>query len=200
MIHQSGPRPIRLMQTAAAMLFAAFAGPAVAQGTLPAAVPPPAEQAGADCARPQYASDTLVCGDPELRALDGEVAGLAKALPPLASSAYWEDQYGWMRRRARCAFEGDHRACLVAAYTDRRAVLIAATATASQPLRCDGPWRGFALLASAAAPLAIHADGRLISVATDPTRAWQPWVALRQDGQRITLRSQQGRSIRCRRR
>lgn len=34
------------------------------------AVPPPIAQRSADCAHPVYASDQLVCTDPELRAID----------------------------------------------------------------------------------------------------------------------------------
>lgn len=176
-------------------IVAALSGPTVAQ---PAPVPPPLEQAGADCNRPQYASDMLVCGDPELRARDGEVAALAQALPALAGSPYWEDQSGWIRRRSRCAFDADHRACLVAAYADRRTVLIAATASASRPLRCDGPWRGRALLADDGAALAIRGDGQLLAVASLPASAWQPWVTMRQSGRRITLQPQQGPAIHCR--
>lgn len=33
-----------------------------------AAVPPPVEQQAADCARPVYAVDQLICADPALRA------------------------------------------------------------------------------------------------------------------------------------
>lgn len=175
-----------------------LASPAAAQTGLPAPVPPPIEQTGADCARPQYASDRLVCEDTQLRAMDADVAALAQALPGQANGSQWEDQAAWFRRRSRCAFEADHRACLSAAYADRRAVLIAATAPANRPLRCDGTWRSLALLASAGSAIAIRTDGRLLTVATPPATAWQPWVALRQSGRRIKLRPMKGPVIRCR--
>lgn len=171
------------------------AAPAAAQ--LPA-VPPPLAQAGVDCARPQYASDTLVCADLDLRAADAALVTLAQAQPYPASDAYWEDQFTWMRRRSRCAFERDHRGCLVAAYADRQAVLTAATAIASQPLTCDGPWRNRTLTASTGPALAIRSDGQLLAVGTTAAKVWQPWLALRKAGQRITLQPQQGRAIRCR--
>ncbi|WP_164157252.1 hypothetical protein, partial [Sandarakinorhabdus rubra] len=94
--------------------------------------------------------------------------------------------------------EADHRACLAAAYANRRAVLVATTAAASRPLRCDGAWRGLALLASDGAAMAIRSDGQLLTVATAPGRAWQPWVTLRQNGRRIIIQPQQGPTIRCR--
>lgn len=63
----------------------------VAVAAQPAPVPPPIIQSHADCTRPQYASDTLVCGDAELMAIDAEVATLAKTAVPLAAGAIWED-------------------------------------------------------------------------------------------------------------
>ena len=170
--------------------------PAIAQ---PAPVPPPVAQRGADCARPQYASDILVCGDSALRAMDSEVAALAKTPLLLADGALWEDQSAWIRRRSLCAFQADHRACLAAAYADRRTVLIAANTMPNRPLRCDGGWRGRKLLASeSAAALVIQSDGRLLSVASVAGPAWQPLIVLRRSGRSIMLRPQSGRPLQCR--
>lgn len=153
------------------------ASPSSAQ-TLP--VPPPLEQLQAECTRPQYASDTLVCGDAELRAADAQVAALASTSPTLAADAKWEDQASWLRRRSLCAFETDHRGCLIAAYADRRAVLAAIAHPATQPLRCTGAWHGRALSSSpisAGQALPINENGQVGAVATPPGTAWQPWVA-----------------------
>jgi uncharacterized protein len=158
-------------------LLMACANPSSAQ-TL--AVPPPLEQLQAECTRPQYASDTLVCGDAELRAADAQVAALASTSPALAADAKWEDQASWLRRRSLCAFKTDHRDCLIAAYADRRAVLAAIAHPATQPLRCNGAWHGRALSSSPVAAgqaLTITDNGQVVAVATPPGTAWQPWVA-----------------------
>jgi uncharacterized protein len=142
-------------------LFIAGTVPLAAQ---PTTVPPPLEQVQVDCTRPQDASDTLVCGDAELRAAD----------------AICEDQASWLRRRSLCAFEADHRRCLIAAYTDRHAVLVASMQAATQPMRCNGAWKGHKLMFSAPASghtLTITENGQLVAVATPPGSGWQPWVA-----------------------
>jgi uncharacterized protein len=123
----------RRLEVSWLLLLMAGADPASAQ---PAPVPPPLEQLQADCTRPQYASDTLVCGDAELRAADADVAALASTPPSLAADAIWEDQASWLRRRSLCAFKTDHRDCLVAAYADRLAVLAASARAANQPMHC----------------------------------------------------------------
>ncbi|WP_293683214.1 hypothetical protein, partial [uncultured Phenylobacterium sp.] len=161
----------------------------------PATTPPPIEQRQADCARPQYASDGLVCGDAELTMLDAEVAGLALATPALAEGAIWEDQAAWFRRRGRCAFEADHRGCLAAAYADRRSVLMAAAAPSTGPLTCTGPWRGRNLAASRVAPgrpVTIRENGRLLGVATQGRGGWKPTLAWRAAGRGSALRGPDG--------
>ena len=164
-------------------------------------VPPPLEQLQAECTRPQYASDTLVCGDAELRAADAQVASLAGHLPALAAEATWEDQASWLRRRSLCAFKLDHRGCLIAAYADRRAVLAASVHDASQPMSCSGAWNGRTLASSpfaAGQALTITESGQLVAVATPPGAAWQPWLAWRAAGGRIKLQPLGGKSINCR--
>lgn len=85
------------------------------------AVPPPVEQVTANCARPVYATDQLVCGDPELRAIDLELA-TALGGGGATSSPWLEPQTEWFKRRSRCAFAADHRACAISAYRERLAV------------------------------------------------------------------------------
>jgi uncharacterized protein len=179
-------------------LLMAGANPSAAQ-TMP--VPPPFEQLQADCTRPQYASDTLVCSDAELRAADAQVAELARALPTLAADAIWEDQASWLRRRSLCAFKTDHRVCLVAAHADRGAVLTASARAATQPIRCNGVLNGRTLASStviAGQALTIAENGRLVAVATPSGTAWQPWLAWRAAGNRIKLQPLGGTSITCR--
>ncbi|MFN9634319.1 MAG: hypothetical protein ACK54U_00300 [Sphingomonadales bacterium] len=83
-----------------------------------AAVPPPVEQTSADYARPTYASAMLVCEDSELKARDAELAAFVSSAP-LAGAALMESDAEWFKRRSRCAFAADHRACLAAAYAGR---------------------------------------------------------------------------------
>jgi hypothetical protein len=164
-------------------------------------VPPPIPQQGADCSRPQYASDMLICGDAELRAVDAEVTWLAVTPVTLAPAAIWEDQASWMRRRSMCAFEDDHRGCLVAVYADRKAVLVAASVAATGPLLCKGPWRDLRVTGSAAAPglpVTLRQDGRLLGVASPESRLRPPLLAWQPAGRGIKIQAQDGRQFKCR--
>jgi hypothetical protein len=82
-----------------------------------AAVPPPPVLATADCEAPTYASDQLVCGDAELLALDRLLAAqIADRGAQDVSGIGDEDDLEWFQRSRHCAFETDHRDCLLAAY------------------------------------------------------------------------------------
>jgi uncharacterized protein len=151
--------------------------------------------------RPQYASDTLVCGDAELRAADAEVAALASTPMSLAYDALWEDQASWLRRRSLCAFKTDHRDCLVAAYADRLAVLAASARAATRLIRCTGTWSGRTLASSsldAGPALTITENGQLVAVATPSGTTWQPWLAWTSAGSTITLQPHDARPFNCR--
>ncbi len=92
----------------------------------PAAIPPPVEQVSANCSAPTYASDRLVCSDPELHALDQEMAKLvsrlgAQVLEPAGPAV--ESQSAWFKRRSMCAFDRDQRDCLIKSYTQRLRIL-----------------------------------------------------------------------------
>jgi hypothetical protein len=164
-------------------------------------VPPPIPQQGADCSRPQYASDTLICGDAELRAVDAEVARLAVTTVSLAPAAIWEDEASWMRRRSMCAFKDDHRGCLVATYADRKAVLVAASVAATGPLLCSGPWKDLRVTGSAAAPgqpVTLRQDARLLGVASPASRLHPPLLAWQPAGRGIKIQVEDGRQFKCR--
>ena len=187
------------------ILFSGLLGGCVASTSLaqtpPAAVPPPVAQSLTDCSRPQYASDTLVCADPVLRALDTEVAGLSLTIPPLAAAAIWEEQGAWIRRRSLCAFRDDHRACLAAAYEDRQAGLMAATQPSPVAVSCDSIWRGRDLSISAPSPgksMTIRTRAGLVAVASTASTQWQPWLLWRQSGRHIEFVPQDGPRITCR--
>jgi uncharacterized protein len=124
--------------------------PGLAAATLPS-IPPPIAQSAADCVSPVYASDHLVCADASLRALDQELAARLsqmRARPAIAKDAAWEGDTDWFRRSRRCAFEAQHRRCLVEAYGERLALIKLAAAPpviTDRALDCSGAWAGRAL-------------------------------------------------------
>lgn len=87
------------------------------------ATPPPPEQVTANCVEPTYASDMLVCEDAELRSLDGLLAGLINQGEEGAVLRDAQGDFDWFQRSRLCAFEADHRDCLMAAYCLRLALL-----------------------------------------------------------------------------
>lgn len=137
------------------------------------AVPPPLPQRTADCARPVYASDRLVCTDPDLRRVDAELAS-ALVRGGERTGRWIEDGEAWFKRSRLCAMKADHRQCLVEAYQERRAVL-GAPATSDRGKPCG-------VLRTAAVPggnIALYEnDGRFAGVAVRPSRAWMPFVRI----------------------
>jgi uncharacterized protein len=103
------------MQGSGAAVLAAVLAVAACERSM--AVPPPTEQMTADCAAPNYATDMLVCNDPDLLALDVELATLWSQLSsgPAGGPAATDAQAAWFRERSLCAFEDDHRGCVEAA-------------------------------------------------------------------------------------
>ena len=164
-----------------------------------AAIPPPIPQATADCARPVYATDQLVCGDPPLRALDATMRQRLRQIA-LPSSSWLEDQTAWLRRRSLCAFSARHRACTIAAYRDRLAVLgvpLSAPPDARQ-VRCDDP--GIVTrYGDDRLSMFYDAKGALVAVASSATATddWRPFVNLRGRGRRLTLQNVTGQKTRC---
>jgi uncharacterized protein len=104
-----------------ALLFTALV--ALSPAAIPAAVPPPVEQRTANCIAPVFASDMLVCSDPELRALDDQLRTILAARAGIHPPGLEEDDSQWFPRRSRCAFQEAHRACLLQAYRERLALL-----------------------------------------------------------------------------
>ncbi|MCU0924214.1 MAG: hypothetical protein MUF16_28605 [Burkholderiaceae bacterium] len=188
----------------------------VVQGS--GAVPPPMPQTGADCERPTYASDWVVCGDAALLALDRQVREAWRAivarqpatqtaadLPPLL-----EAQEAWFGRRSRCAFVEAHAACLQVAYRDRARVLDAWQRTVSGTLtgpgtrmRCTGaPWGDATVIAhrpTAEALVVSGTDGQTLAIATPGgvSDGWRPFVQLKAAAPSIRLRPLTGAVITC---
>jgi len=180
--------------------------------TVPPAVPPPPGQIAANCAAPTYASDVLVCADPQLRALDARMVDAWSSLDlasVLAPGAWVEQQQEWFKRRSLCAFSERHADCLRGAYTERIAVLEALQRVASRPARqgtatvCrDAPW-GVAelrLRAPETGALTIEdRNARVVAAATArrPDSPWQPYVVFGVDGGTVRLTATSGATIDC---
>jgi uncharacterized protein len=196
----------------------------LAQGS--GAVPPPLPQIGADCQRPSYASDQLVCSDAALLALDRQVqetwlvivAARATAQPATQAPEQkatdppplLEAQEAWFGRRSRCAFVEAQAACLHAAYRDRAQVLDAWQRAASGAfaglgtrMRCTGaPWGDATVTAhrpTADALVLSSLDAQALAIATrdDGRVGWQPFVRLEGDAPRLQLRPLSGAAFHC---
>lgn len=93
------------------------------------AIPPPPDQVSANCLEPTYASDSLVCGDDELRELDHLLLErISTDRGTRSAEAGFESHEDWFRRSRLCAFEAAHSDCLLAAYCWRLALLAGANA------------------------------------------------------------------------
>jgi uncharacterized protein len=180
--------------------------------TAPSAVPPPPGQDAANCDSPTYASDLLVCGDPQLRALDARMLDVWSSLDlarVLAPDAWVESQQEWFKRRSLCAFNERHDDCLRGAYLERIAVLEALQRVASRPPRqgtttvCrDAPWRQaeLSLRAPVTGALTIEGrDARVVAAATQlrPEGPWQPYAAFSVDGSSVRLTPRSGAAVEC---
>jgi uncharacterized protein len=176
------------------------------------AVPPPPGQDAANCDAPTYASDVLVCGDPQLRALDARMLDAWSSLDlasALAPNAWVEEQREWFKRRSLCAFSERHADCLRGAYVERIAVLEALQRVASRPTRqgtpavCrDAPWGGeeLRLRAPETGALTVEDRGARVVAAATPPRPdgpWQPWVVFSVDDTTVRLTGTSGASVEC---
>jgi uncharacterized protein len=181
-------------------------------GTAPSAVPPPPGQDAANCDSPTYASDMLVCDDPQLQALDARMLEAWSSLDlarVVAADAWVESQQEWFKRRSLCAFNELHADCLRGAYIERIAVLEALKRVASRPARqgtaivCrDAPWSGaeLRLRAPETGALTIEdVDARVVAAATAlrPDSPWQPYVVFSVDGTAVRLQLKAGAAVEC---
>jgi uncharacterized membrane protein/uncharacterized protein len=177
------------------------------------AIPPPPTQSIADCDRPTYASDQLVCTDPELLALDrrlGELLATDASSGQVAPVSLVEPQEAWFRRRSLCAFSERHAACLKAAYSERIAVLTVIgkaspelTHSAQLTTCSKAPWGSSDVLIDRRADgsmTVLDAQARVLAVAfASPTAAdWSPFVRSTTDGTTIRFTALDGTIAECR--
>ncbi|TVV71022.1 hypothetical protein [Sphingomonas solaris] len=174
---------------------------AQAEGGSPSAIAPPVAQQTADCARPTYATDQLVCTDAALLALDTQLAEMitvrGQAVEP--GTPWREEQKAWFDRRSRCAFLADHRGCVAAAYQMR---LVELRALASPPgagnhVRCVPD---LAVTITGAGELGsrslLDRSGRIALVAFPTGRGpWQPFVTWQARSKTVRISSLDGTTI-----
>jgi uncharacterized membrane protein/uncharacterized protein len=176
------------------------------------AIPPPPVQAIADCERPTYASDQLVCGDARLLSLDRELRDLLAMvdLPSrVAPASLVEPQEAWFRRRSLCAFSETHAACLNAAYSERIAVLTAvnlasaAVTRGAEAATCDNaPWGSRDVLIrrnSRHTATVMDTQATVLAVAFTSARGsdWSPYVRFARDGAAIRFTTLDGTTVEC---
>lgn len=164
------------------------------------AVPPPVEQLTANCNSPVYASDQLVCGDIELRALDEQLATKIREKPNLGSregSIYYEAQSTWFKRRSLCAMKSGHRQCLLEAYAERLRLLDAmgSIASANEALKSCKPGKASDTIkltrSSSDTILVANMKGEVIGVAFQQgaTKDWKPFMIYEKNQSKALLLS-----------
>jgi uncharacterized protein len=176
------------------------------------AIPPPPVQTVADCERPTYASDQLVCSDARLMALDRELGNLLATVDfatRIAPGALVESQDQWFRRRSLCAFSERHAACLKAAYTERIAVIkvvhsaSAAATRRAEAATCDeAPWGSSQVIVQRNgrhAATVMDTQARVFAVASVPARDsdWSPFVRITTRGAAIRFTTLDGTTFEC---
>lgn len=143
------------------------------------AVPPPLQQASADCRATTYATDMLVCGDPELLSLNTRMNTLlgAKSVP---QGNWIEPQEDWFRRSRLCAMRDAHLACATAAYRERIALLEVARLAPVEVQPCR---RTDLRMARSAEGFALYqSNGALVGYGQTASSDWTPFLLARTKG------------------
>lgn len=173
------------------------------------AIPPPPIQHAANCTSPTYASDQLVCSDPDLLAIDRAVAEAVQVVGDAVSSPnspLVEAQEAWFRRRSLCARMATHKDCLMAAYADRLVVLKAMTAPppSSPPTwTCEVKQFGAVTIHSLPTALVLidPASGKVAGVASNGTSAgksgWLPFLRILSSRRKTVLIDSYSTTSRC---
>lgn len=187
---------MRVMQSARQLCIAAVATAfgAASHATEPSAVPPPLAQESADCVHPVYATDQLICADPELRRLDADLVASVVRVHRMSgwpASPLFEGQQAWFKRRSLCAFQKKHRDCVVLAYRTRIRELeaLAVRPSGGVFLRCKGnpaqlmlfpgPQEGRIITDAAKTPLFVA-----FPAAATP---WTPFVSYREPAKQLVF-------------
>ena len=174
----------------------------------PAPIPPPVPQRSADCARPTYATDMLVCDDGALRQMDRDVADLTERAERagVIFAPLLEDPEAWFKRRSLCAFSSTHRNCAVSAYRERLDVLDALLAARQYhrtlSVACaNDQWEGaLTQTASGAAAFVLFTSVQRpvgVAFATRERNGWRPYLRFDWTGNRLTLTPVEGQLLSC---
>jgi hypothetical protein len=159
-------------------------------------IAPPLALNTADCVRPTFATDQLICDDPSLRELDRDLAAMLNALPSSRLAAPWiEAQPEWFRRSRLCAFRADHKACVTAAYHDRARVLMALAAPTALIGRCKLADGSPAQLSESDGVGVLMTTGHILAVGTTDGADWTPFMRYVRKGDRTMFRSLEGKKI-----
>lgn len=166
-------------------------------------VPPPVEQSTADCVRPVFASDQLVCSDPELRDLDRQLLQALRLYTALPQNNFVENDREWFKRRSRCAFETEHRSCLLDAYRDRIAIIESEAMTPVRTLaaKCKTLGRmSLGILPTGHMSLHSITTTALIAIASPEggQSPWKPALAISERGRVFEFKNHAGSNLSCR--
>lgn len=193
---------MKVARQSAALALSAWLLSSSVQTSAQMPVPPPVEQSTADCSRPVFASDQLVCSDRELRDLDRQLAQGLRQNTALPENDFTESDSQWFKRRSRCAFETEHRSCLLDAYQDRIAIIESAAAAPVRTLaaKCKSFGR-VSLGISPTGHMSLHAikTTALIAVASPAggQSPWKPALTFMDRGRVFDFKSQAGPSFSC---
>jgi uncharacterized protein len=169
-------------------------------------------QSVADCERPIYASDQLVCADAELLALDRKLRDLLATVDlqaRVAPASLIEPDDLWFRRRSLCTFSERHAACLKAAYSERIAVITSVDSAStevtqrSESATCrDAPWGSSDVNVRRTddqSATVTDMQGRVIAVAFVTSRGgdWSPSVRYAVHGAAIRFTALNGSTVEC---
>ena len=173
-----------------------------------AVIPPPPDAVAADCQHPIYATDTLVCSTPNLRAQNEEMRALLARTAPgdlLGRPPFLESQDEWLRRRSMCAAQSDYLTCTNAAYTERLTVLRAfreAKPRGARVMACTPTRWAVSILPSGPDGAVVLFDAigavRAVALAQPAPGSWQPFVSARRAGRSWTFQAASGIAMRCR--
>ena len=161
-----------------------------------APIAPPLPQSLADCTHPVYATDQLVCSDPQLRVLDQSLAELLtdyrldEQLEPGL-----EDQQAWFRRSRMCAFQKDHVGCVGEAYRDRIAILKALSTPLTAPAIPCTPPSGPLTASMSRGYLVLRKSSRAVAVASPKGGTWRPFLIITQSRGRLAVRDLSNRLV-----
>jgi uncharacterized protein len=163
-------------------------------------IPPPSVQLTADCRNSVYASDQFVCSDAELRMLDSQLADTIARFDSEVSTApdvIWEDHFAWLRRRSLCAFQVEHRKCLIDAYSSRQTLLEGGMIPplSTEAMRCARWPETVDVNFEPGNVIAVRRGDKLLVLVGPENTTWPDDVGYRLEGSTLQIRSLGGQLV-----